>query len=101
MTGDSQQDDKRLGSKPRVRHTPEHARQERRRAFQAGLVGVVMGLVILGIGVDSMRTGEWVHFGRVGTSLILPGWTVTAIALFILLGSSWILWRFARKVDRL
>ncbi len=85
------------GLNHRMLHSPEHARQERRRAFQAGLVGVVMGLVTLGLGINGIRTGEWVDFGRQSSSLMLPGWIVAAIGVSILWGSGWILWKFARK----
>ena len=97
MSG-ADQDDNRFGSERRPRQSPEFARRERRRALWAGLTGVGMGLVILGDAVDAMRTGRLIDFGRVGDTLILPGWAVALIALFLLFVSGSILWRFARKV---
>ena len=31
-----------------------------------------MGFFVLALGVDSVRTGEWVAFGRVGNEVDLP-----------------------------
>ncbi len=79
------------------RKSPEFAQRERRRARGAGLLGVGMSLVILGDAVDAMRTGRLIDFGRIGSSIILPGWAVAVIGLFLLFISVSILWRFARK----
>ena len=56
-----------------------------------------MGLTILALGVDSVRTGKWVAFGRVGDAPDLPGWAVILMALFLLFISGSILRRFVRK----
>lgn len=56
-----------------------------------------MGLFILGEAVNAMRTGRWIALGRRFTTLILPGWAVAAIALFVIYISVSVLWRFARK----
>jgi hypothetical protein len=79
------------------RESPEFARQQQRRSLWAGVVGLGMGLTILALGVNSVRTGEWVAFGRVGSSLDLPGWAVILTALFLLCISGSIIWRFGRK----
>jgi uncharacterized membrane protein YhaH (DUF805 family) len=97
MTSNPNDGDDGFGSELRRRQTPQFAAQQRRSAFWAGMIGVVMGLVSLGAGVDGMRTGKWVSFGRVYRGVELPGWTVVVIALFILVLSVWILLRFARK----
>ncbi|MEP6919405.1 MAG: hypothetical protein ABJC89_27430 [Acidobacteriota bacterium] len=77
--------------------SPEFAQRERRRALWAGLLGTGMSLVILGLSVDAMRTGQWMSLGRAGDSVIMPGWTGALIALFLLFVSGSILWRFARQ----
>ena len=97
MTNGSDERDHGFGSELRKRQSPELARRQRRRSLWAGLVGLGMGLVILALGVDSVRTGKWVAFGRVGDSVDLPGWAVILMALFLLFISGSILWQFARK----
>ncbi len=77
--------------------SPEFAQRQRRKARGAGLLGLGMGLLILGDAVDAMRTGRLIALGRRGSPLILPGWAVAIIALFVLYISVSILWRFARK----
>lgn len=86
-----------FGSELRRRQTPELARQQRLRAVRAGLFGVVMGSVILLEGAAATRSGQEIHFGRVGWYLVLPGWVVALAGLFILFVSGWVLWRFARR----
>jgi len=56
-----------------------------------------MGLMVLPLGVNSIRTGKWVAFGRVGNETDLPGSVVILMASFLLFISGSILWRFARK----
>jgi hypothetical protein len=97
MTDGSRERDDGVGSVRRGRESPEFARQQRRRSLWAGVVGLGMGLAVLALGVDSVRTGKWVAFGRVGQAPDLPGWAVIIIALFLLFISGSILWRFARK----
>jgi hypothetical protein len=97
MTDGSDRRDDGFGSELRKRQSPELARRERRRSLWAGVVGLGMGLTILALGVDSVRTGKWVAFGRVGDAVDLPGWVVVLMALFLLFLSGSILWRFARK----
>jgi hypothetical protein len=80
-----------------IPQSPKFAREQRRRALSGGVTGLVMGLVTLALGIDSMRTGRWVSWGRAYSSLELPGWVVTLMALFILFCSAWILLRSARK----
>lgn len=80
-----------------IPQSPQFAREQRRRALWAGVWGLVMGLVILALGIDSLRTGEWVSYGRAYSSVELPGWVVTLMALFILFCSAWVLLRSARK----
>jgi hypothetical protein len=80
-----------------IPQSPKFAREQRRRALWAGVTGLLMGLATLALGIDSMRTGEWVSYGRINSSLELPGWVVTLMALFILFCSAWIILRFARK----
>jgi H+/Cl- antiporter ClcA len=80
-----------------IPQSPKFAREQRRRALWAGVVGLVMGLATLALGIDSMRTGQWVTYGRQFSAPDLPGWVVTLLALFILICSAWILARFARK----
>jgi hypothetical protein len=86
-----------FGSELRKRQSPELARRERRRSLWAGVVGLGMGLTVLALGVDSVRTGKWVALGRVGDTWDLPGWAVILMALFLVFLSGSILWRFARK----
>jgi hypothetical protein len=97
MTDGSDERDEGFGSELRKRQSPELARQQRRRTLWAGVVGLGMGVTILALGVDSVRTGKWVVFGRVGDAWDLPGWAVILMALFLLFISGSILWRFARK----
>jgi hypothetical protein len=97
MTDGSDERDDGFGSELRRRQSPELARQQRRRSRWAGVVGLGMGLTILALGVDSVRTGEWVVFGRVGATWDLPGWAVILMAVFLLFISGSILWRFGRK----
>ena len=85
------------GSELRKRMSPEFARRERRRNLWAGLVGLGMGLAVLVFGVDSVRTGEWVEFGRAGDAWAVPGFVAILMALFILFISASVIWRFARK----
>lgn len=80
-----------------IPQSPRFAREQRRRALGAGITGLAMGLVTLALGIDSMRTGERVSYGRAYSSLELPGWVVTLMALFILFCSAWILRRSARQ----
>lgn len=81
-----------------IPQSPRFAREQRRRALWAGVGGLAMGLVVLALGIESMRTGIWVSYGREYGSLELPGWVVTLMALFILFCSAWILRRLPRKV---
>jgi hypothetical protein len=81
----------------RVRLSPELARRQRRSSLWAGVIGLGMGLTILALGVDSVRTGQWVRFGRVGDAWDLPGWAVILMSAFLLFISGSILWRFARR----
>jgi len=97
MAEGSDKRDDGWGSELRKRQSPELARRERRRSLWAGVLGLGMGLTILALGVDSVRTGTWVVFGRVGDTVELPGWAVILMALFLLFISGSILWRFARK----
>jgi hypothetical protein len=97
MTDGSDERDAGFGSEYLKRLSPELARRQRRRSLQAGVVGVGMGLAVMALGIDSVRTGKWVALGRVGDSWDLPGWAVILIALFLLFISGSILWRFARK----
>ena len=76
-----------------MKMSPKFAREQRRRTRWAGVVGILMGLVSLVLGIDSMRTGEWVVYGRAMTGVELPGWAVVLIALFILCLSGALLWR--------
>jgi len=85
------------GSEFRKLQSPEFARRERRRNLWAGVWGLGMGFAILVAGVDSVRTGKWVRFGRAMSTLELPGWVVVLMALSLLCGSGAILWRF-RKI---
>ena len=97
MTDGPQKRDEEFGAELRRRQSPKLAREQRHREFWAGIAGLVMGLVILAVGINSMRTGQWVHYGRVGDSVELPGWAVVVLALAILSGSGWVLLRMARR----
>jgi len=97
MADGSDERDDGFGSELRKRQSPELARRQRRRSLWAGVVGLGMGLTVLTLGVDSVRTGKWVAFGRVGDAPDLPGWVVILMGLFLLVISGSILWRFARK----
>ena len=85
------------GAEFRRRMSPELARRERRRALWAGLLGLGMGFTLLVLGVNSVRTGKWVEFGRVGNTYDLPGFVTVLMALFLVYISSWVMLRFARK----
>jgi hypothetical protein len=97
MTDGSDRRDDGFGAEFRRRLSPELARRERRRALWAGVLGLGMGLTLLVLGVNSVRTGEWVKFGRVGSTYDLPGFVAVLMALFLLYTSGWVIWRFARK----
>lgn len=97
MTDDSQERDDEFGAELRRRQSPKLAREQRKRNLWAGMAGLGLGLTMLAIGAVSMRTGEWVHYGRVGDSVELPGWALVLSALFILFGSGWVLLLIARR----
>ena len=86
-----------FGSELRKRASPRFAREQRRKNLWAGVVGIGIGLVSLAAGIDSMRTGKWVVFGRAMSGVELPGWMVVLAALFILFLGGWVIARFARK----
>ena len=71
--------------------------RERRRALWAGVLGLGMGFTLLVLGVNSVRTGQWVEFGRVGSTFELPGFVAVLMALFLLYISGWVILRFASK----
>lgn len=97
MTDGPDEGDDGFGSELRKRASPRFAREQRRRALWAGVFGIGMGLVSLAAGIDSMRTGKWMVWGRAMSSLELPGWVVVLAALFIVFLSGWVIVRFARK----
>lgn len=97
MTDGSDRRDNGFGAEFRRRMSPELARRERRRALWAGVLGLGMGLTLLVLGVNSVRTGEWVKFGRAGSTYDLPGFVAVLMALFLLYTSGWVILRFARK----
>ena len=97
VTSSPDDGDNEFGSELRRRASPKFARLQRRQALWAGLLGLGLGLMCLALGVDSMGTGEWVIFGRPGTSVLLPGWSVTLIGLFLLFIGCWILRQSARR----
>jgi hypothetical protein len=96
MTDGSDRRDNGFGAEFRRRLSPELARRERRRALWAGVLGLGMGLTLLVLGVNSVRTGEWVKFGRAGSTYDLPGFVAVLMALFLLYISGWVILRFAR-----
>ena len=85
------------GPELRPRWSPEFARRQRRRSLWAGVGAIGMGLFVLVLGVDSVRTGKWVAFGRVGNEVDLPGAVVILMALFLLFLGGSIIWRSARS----
>jgi hypothetical protein len=97
MTNGPDERDDGFGSELRKRASPRFAREQRRKSLWAGVFGIGLGLVSLEAGVDSMRTGKWVVWGRAMNSLELPGWMVVLAALFIVFLSGWIIVRSARK----
>jgi hypothetical protein len=97
MIDSSHNGDDGFGAEFRRRMSPELARRERRRSLWAGALGLGMGATLLVLGVNSVRTGEWVEFGRVGSTYELPGFVVVLMALFLLYTSGWVILRFARK----
>ena len=97
MTNGSDKRDDGFGAEFRRRMSPELARRERRRALWAGVLGLGMGFTLLVLGVNSVRTGEWVKFGRVGSTYDLPGFVVVVMALFLLYISGWVIVRFGSK----
>jgi hypothetical protein len=88
--------DEGFGSELRRRQSPKFAREQRRRNAWAGLVGLGMGAAILPLGINSMRSGKWMIFGRAANGVELPGWVVVLIALAIMAGSIAVLWRLPR-----
>jgi sterol desaturase/sphingolipid hydroxylase (fatty acid hydroxylase superfamily) len=97
MTNGPDERDDDFGSELRKRASPRFAREQRRKNLWAGVVGIVIGLVSLAAGIDSMRTGKWMVWGREMSSLMLPGWMVVLASLFIVFISGWVIVRFARK----
>jgi len=97
MTEVPDERDDGFGSELRKRASPRFAREQRRKSLWAGVMGIVIGLVSLIAGIDSMRTGKWMVWGRAMSTLELPGWMVVLAALFILFLSGWAIVRFARK----
>lgn len=97
MAAESDDEQDGFGSELRRLQTPQFALLQRRRAFWTGAVGILLGLMSLALGVDAMRTGKWVTYGRVGSTLVLPGWAVVLAGVFLLVISGWVLLRFARK----
>ena len=97
MTDGSDKRDDGFGAEFRRRLSPELARRERRRALSGGVLGLGMGVTILVLGVNSVRTGDWVEFGREGSTFDLPGFVVVLMALFLLYISGWVILRFGRK----
>lgn len=96
MTDGSDKRDDGFGAEFRRRLSPELARRERRRALWAGLLGLGMGFTLLVLGVNSVRTGEWVKLGRAGSTYDVPGFVAVLMALFLLYISGWVILRFAR-----
>jgi hypothetical protein len=97
MTNGPDERDDGFGSELRKRQSPRFAREQRRKGLWAGVVGIGIGLVSLAAGIDSMRTGKWMVWGRAMDSLELPGWVVVLAALFIVFTSGWVILRSARK----
>jgi hypothetical protein len=97
MIDSADKGDDGFGAEFRRRMSPELARRERRRALWAGVLCLGMGSTLLLLGVNSVRTGEWVELGRVGSSYELPGFVVVGMALFLLYTSGWMMRRFGRK----
>jgi hypothetical protein len=97
MSNGSDKRDDGFGSEFSRRLSPELARRERQSALWAGVLGLGMGFTVLVLGVNSVRTGEWVKFGRVGSTYELPGFVAVLMALFLLYISGWVIVRFARK----
>jgi hypothetical protein len=85
------------GAEFRRRMSPEFARRERRRALWAGLLGLGMGVMMLVLGVNSIRTGEWVALGRVGNAFDVPGFVAVLMGVFLLYAGGWVIVRFARR----
>ena len=84
--------DPEFGSEVRRLETPEHRRQRRRKGISAALFGVVLGAGMLALGIGAIRSGEMVR-GPIG-SLPLTGEEACAMAVFLLVLSGWLLWRF-------
>jgi hypothetical protein len=97
MTDGSNKREDGVGAQFRRRVSPEFARRERRRALWAGVLGLGMGFTLLVLGVNAVRTGQWVKFGRVGSTYELPGFVAVLMALFLLYTGGWVIVRFARK----
>jgi hypothetical protein len=97
MADGSDKRDDGVGAEFRPRLSPEFARRERRRALWAGVLGLGMGVMLLVLGVNSVRTGVWVELGRVGSTFDLPGSVTVLMALFLIYISGWVILRSARK----
>jgi hypothetical protein len=82
--------DSNFGSEVRRLETPEHRRKRLRQGRVAAGLGVAMGAALLYVGVRATRTGEMVLSTR-GTPITGP--EACGIAILVLLGSLWVLWR--------
>jgi hypothetical protein len=92
--------DPEFGSELRRRASPKFAAQQRRAAFWALNLGVIMGLVCLADALHARTHGGMVSGGPYNHSGIsLPWWMVAPMGLFIVAISVWGHWRFAIKRD--
>jgi hypothetical protein len=88
-------EDPEFGSELRRRQTPGFRRLQRRKGITAALVGIVMGVVMLIIGINAMRTGEMVRSGHFSSLPPLPGEIFVLMGLFLLALCVWLIWRLA------
>jgi hypothetical protein len=79
-----------FGSEVQRLETPEHRRQRRRNGIATSIFGIAMGVLMMVVGVQAMRTGEMVYGPK---SLPITGGQACVLAAFLIVVSGWLLWR--------
>jgi hypothetical protein len=89
--------DPEFGSELRRRASPKFAAEQRRSAFWALNLGVIMGLVCLADALYARTHGGMVIASPYDHSTVLPWWMVAPMGLCLIAFSLWGLWRLALK----